>query len=68
MAGRRKAKGRPPRQAPGVRARSRLASASTAEQQFAAACDLFRVTAKGNAQLMRRAAETLIGLSNGGAQ
>jgi len=65
MAGHRKATGRPRRQGAGARARSRLSAAMTAEDQLAAAYDLFRVAARGRAALMRRAAEFLISLSDG---
>jgi hypothetical protein len=67
MAGHRKAKGRPVRQPSGARARSRLASAATAETQLAAAYDLFRVAARGRSGLMREAAQCLLGLINGGS-
>ena len=42
MAGHRKQQGRPRRSQPGRRARERLSSAVTAEDQLAAAYDLFR--------------------------
>ena len=65
MAGHRKAKDRPPRQVPGARARGRLSTAATSEEQLAAAYDLFRVSARRRPALMRRAAALLVGLSNG---
>ena len=66
MAGHRHATGRPKRQGTGALARRRLASAQTAEDQLAAAYALFRVSARGDAPRMRRAAEFLTALSNGG--
>lgn len=62
MAGHRKKTGRAPRQQPGVRARGRLSSAATADEQLAAAFDLFRLVARRSterARLMREAAEFL---------
>lgn len=74
MAGHRKRTGRPRRAEPGQRARLRLSAAVTAEDQLAAAYDLFRSAARRapaleRPGLMRRAAEFLAGLateSNGG--
>jgi hypothetical protein len=68
MAGHRKQRQRPARQEPGSAARSRLAAAVTAEQQLAAAYDVFRVAACGQAPLMRRAAESLLALIEGGGR
>ena len=68
MAGHRRQRGRPRRQPPGSRARERLSSAVTAEDQLAAAYDLFRMSvrrAQGQERprLMRRASEFLTGLA-----
>ena len=68
MAGHRKATGRPQRQEPGVRSRSRLESAATAEEQLAAAYDLFRLVARREdpaerARVMREASEFLARLA-----
>lgn len=46
MAGHRKRTGRQPRSQPGRRARERLSSAVTAEDQLAAAYDLFRTAVR----------------------
>jgi len=68
MAGHRQQHHRPRRSQPGKRARDRLSSAVTAEEQLAAAYDLFRTAARRAAsherpRVMREAAEFLAGLA-----
>lgn len=68
MAGHRKRSGRPRRSQPGERARIRLSAATSAEDQLAAAYDLFRSAARRapaaeRPRLMREASQFLAGLA-----
>jgi hypothetical protein len=68
MAGHRKQRHTPRRAEPGKRARARLAAAATAEEQLAAAFDVFRsairrADTRRRSQVMREAAQFLARLA-----